>query len=215
MLKRGLIILLLTLGFNISLPILAADKVFKEGEQYSLLSSRLPEGIAPVVEFFYYGCETCYKISPLVSEWVKKNNVRFALIPTHSETAMVDGARFHHTFQLMGVLNQMYMQTYEMIQAPSDLQGEARINFYLDKNKVDKAIFWKTWNSEQVQQRLKGSAALSKQAQVFKTPTFIVHGLYKVDIERLTEIDELFELLDFLLAKKPSPAPSLLQKSSK
>jgi protein dithiol oxidoreductase (disulfide-forming) len=187
---------------------------FLEGRHYTKLANPLPEGIATVTEFFYYGCTTCYTLSPLLAEWVQKTKVSFTLIPTHSETALVDAARIHHTFQIMGVMNKMYSESYRMIQEPNELQGADRINFYLKKNKVDKNEFWKTWNSKLVEQRLKSSAALTKQAQVFKTPTFIVYGVYKIDIESVTSVDQLIDLLNYLVAHKPSSAPVLLQKAS-
>lgn len=192
-----------------------ANTSFKEGEHYTRLAQPLPKGIATVTEFFYYGCTTCFELSPLLGDWIKEKKVSFALIPAHSETAMVDAARMHHTAQVIGAMNTLYAVNYKIVQHNMKLQGADRINHYLDLNGINKELYWQAWSSQQVEQRLQGSAALTKQAQVFKTPTFIVHGVYKVDIEKMSSIEQLFEVLDFLVANPPAPAPALLQKPKK
>lgn len=190
------------------------DKVFVEGKHYKKLTVPLPVGQAPVVEFFYYGCKSCYQLVPEIANWSYTTKIEVILVPAHSETTMLDEARMFHTFEHMGVLDKMYELGYVMFQTESnDLKGVDRVNSFLDRHKVDKDKFWAIWNSDVISQKLKASGQLTKQAQVSKTPTFVVHGIYKTDVESLKSVEELFELLNYLVGKKPETAPLLLKKS--
>lgn len=211
---RAIIIFVLSL-----MPFMAQAQAiapkFKEGVHFSKLEKPLPEGISPVIEFFYYGCETCYKLAPAIAQWAYEKKVDISLIPVHSENAMVDEARIFHTLTLVGALGKMYEEGFLLVQSKeSKLQGVDRINEALDRHGVDKNKFWETWKSDAVNQRLASSAALTKQAQITKTPTFIVQGIYKVDITSIKSTDELFELLTYLMSKQPSAeVPALLKKN--
>lgn len=195
--------------------VVAPNKMFIDGRHFQILDVPLSPMGGPVVEFMYFGCETCYKLAPAISQWSYSKKIDVVLVPVHSESAMVDEARIFHTFELAGALDKMYEEGFILVQTKdSKLQGADRINEALDRNGVDKASFWGLWRSDAVKKRLEASAALTKQAKIMKTPTFVVHGRYKVDIESVKSVEELFELLEYLVAKKPASAPALLKKAS-
>ena len=191
-----------------------ANKIFVAGKHYEVLPQALPTNPeTPVMEFMYYGCRSCFQLAPAIAEWSATKNIAVALVPAHSESAMVEEARIFHTFEVMGVLGEMYEEGFVMVQTDkTKLQGAERVDYFLEQHKVNKEKFWSTWKSEAVKQRLAGSAALTKQAKIYKTPTFVVHGAYKVDIESVKSVEELFLLLEYLAAKKAPAVPSLLKK---
>lgn len=191
---------------------LETNKNFIEGKHYKKLVTPLPAAMGPVVEFIYFGCRACYQLVPEVANWSFTTGTGVALVPAHSETTMLDEARMFHTFDQMGVMDKMYELGYVIFQTQkTNLQGEARVNSFLERHHVDKDKFWTVWKSDLVTQKLKESAALTKHAQISKTPTFIVHGVYRVDVESLQSVEELFELLEYLVKEK-APSPSLVLK---
>lgn len=193
----------------------AVNKNFIEGKHYKKLENPLPASMGPVVEFMYFGCKSCYQLVPEVANWSYTTGIGVTVVPAHSDTTMLDEARMLHTFDQLGVMDTMYELGYVIFQTEKvNLQGEARVNSFLERHKIDKEKFWATWKSDSVSQKLKQSAALTKQAQISKTPTFIVNGVYRVDVESLKSVEELFELLSYLVAKKPSTAPALLKKAA-
>ncbi len=225
MLQRILIALFAVVSFSTNLALAAnespskeppVNKTFVVGKHYKVLPQALPSNPgAPVMEFMYYGCRSCFQLAPAIAEWSATKNIGVALVPAHSENAMVEEARIFHTFDAMGVLGEMYEEGFVMVQTDkTKLQGVERVNYFLEQHKVDKDKFWATWKSEQVNKRLAASAALTKQAQIMKTPSFIVNGVYQVDTESVKSVEELFELLEYLVAKKPASAPALLKKAS-
>ena len=190
------------------------NNTFVEGKHYTVLSSFLPtNATVPVMEFMYYGCETCFKLVPAIAEWSYTKKIGVTLVPAHSESAMVDEARMFHTFEIMGILGKMYEEGFVMFQdKQSKLQGAERVNSFLAQHSIDKDKFWLTWKSEAVNAQLQKSGELTKMAKIAKTPTFVVHGAYKVDIESVKSVEELFLLLEYLAAKKPAVVPLLLKK---
>jgi thiol:disulfide interchange protein DsbA len=188
---------------------------FIEGTHYTVLEQPLPQGVSPVIEFMYFGCKVCFQLVPAIADWSYKTGIGVALVPAHSDSSMVEEARMFHTFEQMSVLEEMYEDGYVIFQTNlSNLQGADRVNSFLNGKGINKDEFWKVWQSGAVNQRLNDSALLTKQVQISKTPTFVVHGIYKVDVESLKTVDELFDLLTFLVAKKTNKAPPLLRKNS-
>lgn len=186
---------------------------FVEGKHYQVLPKFLPtDARVPVMEFMYYGCETCFKLAPAIAEWSYTKKIGVTLVPVHSENAMVEEARMFHTFEVAGVFGEMYEEGFAMFQSKeSNLQGADRVNSFLAKHSVNKEKFWQAWESDAVKQRLVKSAELTKMAQVTKTPTFVVHGAYKVDITSVKSVEELFLLLEYLTEKKAPTVPASLK----
>jgi len=175
---------------------------FEEGTHYAVLASPLPD-LAPVVEFFYFGCRSCYQLIPELSQWSRRSGNNIALVPAHTETKLVDGARLFHTFVEMGVLDKMYELGFVIYQTEeSELYGKARIDDFLNRHQVDTQRFWDTWSSEAVNRRLATSQQLTRLAGVVKTPTFVVNGRYRVETDTIKSMDELYALLTYLADKK-------------
>lgn len=220
MLRRILMISFVLFSFSLAQVCFAKEqqskeglkKVFLEGKHYDVLKVSLPTNLAPVMEFIYFGCRSCYQLVPAIGDWSRSSGIDVVLTPVHTETQMLDEARMFHSFDQMGVLPTMYELGYVIFQTQeSKLQGEARVNSFLEQNKVDRERFWEAWSSEGVNRRLQGSALLTKQAGIYKTPSFVVHGKYRIDVDSLTSVEELFELLEYLVKEK-APSPSLVLK---
>jgi thiol:disulfide interchange protein DsbA len=191
----------------------AKEVKFIDGKHYQQLSEALPVGNAPITEFFYFGCRSCYQLVPAIAEWSHETGIRVAAIPAHGDTALADAARLYHTFAELGELGNMYELGYVMFQTDKvKLQGKERIDSYLDRHKIDKTRFWSTWNSPAVERRLASSLALTKMAKITKTPAFVVHGRYLVDLESLQSAEQLFEVLEYLVRHKAPSAPMLIRK---
>ena len=172
---------------------------FRAGEHYEVLEQPLPEGVAPVTEFFYYGCRACYQLADAIAAWSQENDIPVGLVPAHTENNLVDAARLYHTLAVVGRLD-LYKAGFVLFQTEkSDLQGEDRINAFLAEQGVDQNLFWQSWKGEEVSRRLAGSYMLTRTAGILNTPSFVVHGRYKVDTSVIHSVEELFALLQYLV----------------
>ncbi|HAQ26191.1 MAG TPA: hypothetical protein DCQ80_09535 [Pseudomonas sp.] len=175
---------------------------FKEGRDYTVLAQPLPEGVAPVTMYFYYGCRTCYQLAEPVAGWSAEKHIAVGLVPAHSENGLVDAARLYHTLGVLGQLKH-YSAGYVLFQSQQHkAQGVDRINEFLDEIGVERELFWAAWESDAVNQRLAGSLELTRLAGIASTPAFVVHGRYKVELSVIESVDGLFELLEYLVSEK-------------
>lgn len=207
MLQKVICALLMLVSLNAGASEVAASDTkvegeFEQGKHYKVLNTPITVGAAPVMEFFFYGCRTCYQLVPAIAEWSHETGIGVSLVPAHSENSLAEAARLHHTFAEMGVLSTMYELGYVIFQTEdTELQGVERINDFLSRHDIDQARFWQVWESDSVNKRMAGSLVLTRQANVFKTPAFVVQGQYVVDIDNITSIDQLFGLLTYLTSK--------------
>lgn len=187
----------------------AEQTTFTEGKDYTLLATPLPSGVAPVTMFFYYGCRTCYQLAEPMAAWSAEQKIPLGLVPAHTETGLVDAARLYHTLAALGQIEH-YRAGYILFQSQQHkAQGEDRVNEFLDEIGQDREQFWAAWQSDAVNQRLAGSLELTRLAGISSTPAFIVHGRYKVELAVIENVDQLFELLEYLAKEKTAaPAPS-------
>lgn len=183
-------------------PVPAAATQYIEGRDYTVLEQAFPAGVAPVMEFFYYGCKACYYMSDEIAEWSEASGIAVSLVPAHTDTNLVDSARLFHTFHAIG-RGDLYVYGYVLFQQENaDLQGEERINALLAEHNVDQELFWQAWSSEQVDQRLAGSYQLTQMAGIETTPSFIVAGKYRVELGVIDGTENLFALLSYLVNKE-------------
>lgn len=174
---------------------------YVEGRDYTVLEQPFPEGAAPVVEFFYYGCRACYYMTDEISEWSQASKTPVALVPAHTDTNLVDSARLFHTFNAID-RSDLHIYGYVLFQQEDpSLQGKARINALLNEHNVDQELFWQAWSSDEVNQRLIGSYQLTKLAGIESTPSFIVAGKYRVELGVIDGTEGLFGLLSYLVSK--------------
>lgn len=196
-------LLLLCLAFGAQ----AEQATFTEGKDYTVLATPLPSGVAPVTMFFYYGCRTCYQLSEPFAAWSAEKKIPLGLVPAHTETGLVDAARLYHTLGALGQLKH-YRAGYVLFQTEKHkAQGVDRINEFLDEIGQNRDEFWAAWQSDAVNQRLAGSLELTRLAGIISTPSFIVHGRYKVELSVIESVEGLFELLEYLVKEK-SAAPA-------
>lgn len=174
---------------------------YVEGRDYTVLEQPFPEGAAPVIEFFYYGCRACYYMTDEISEWSQASKTPVALVPAHTDTNLVDSARLFHTFNAID-RSDLHIYGYVLFQQEDpSLQGKARINALLNEHAVDQELFWQAWKSDEVNQRLAGSYQLTKLAGIESTPSFIVAGKYRVELGVIEGTEGLFGLLSYLVSK--------------
>jgi thiol:disulfide interchange protein DsbA len=181
-------------------PGAAVVPTFAEGEHYTHLAEPLPDNVAPVLLYFYYGCTSCKALALPLAEWSQSEGVNMGLVPVHDDSQLVDAARVFHALAVSGA-GDRYVLGYDLFQDQNiSLQGGERINAYLDRYQVNQNDFWQAWRSEAVEKRLVGSYWLTRAAGVRITPSFVVQGRYKVELPVINSFEELTELLAFLLS---------------
>ncbi len=188
---------------------------FKEGRHYVRLVPTQPTvGGADkieVAEFFFYLCPHCYTFEPIIKGWAenKPANVRFVQVPVMWNNINVLHARMYYTKEVLarnGVLKDgaaFHDAVFQEIHRRNNrLTSEASIQKLFDRFGVNAEQFGRTWNSFEVDQKLRVAQDLGRRYSVANTPTIVVNGKYRTGGKEAGSNEKLLELIDELIVRE-------------
>ncbi len=188
---------------------------FQEGKHYVRLVPTQPTvGGADkieVAEFFYYLCPHCYSFEPTIKGWVanKPANARFVQVPAMWNQILVLHARMYYTAEILarnGVIGDaaaFNATVYEEIHRRNNrLTSEAAILKLFERFNVSADDFNRTWNSFEVDQKLRVAADLARRYSVASTPTMVVNGKYRFGAQEAGGYPKVLEVIDELIVRE-------------
>ncbi|MDJ0904428.1 MAG: DsbA family protein [Woeseiaceae bacterium] len=191
------------------------DWQFEEGKHYVRLVPAQPTwGGADkieVTEFFYYLCPHCYNFEPLLQEWqeTKPANVRFVQVPAMWNQILILHARMYFTAEALarnGIIDDavaFHAAVYSEIHRRNNrLTSEAAVQSLFERFNVSEEDFTSTWNSFEVDQKLRISADLARRYSVSSTPTVVVNGKYRFGAPEAGSYPKVIEVIDELILRE-------------
>ncbi len=204
-----------SLGFNVvteavidrATETLAADSSFVAGRDYEVLRSTaaLPfTGVRiPVFEFFMWLCSHCYSFEPDLARWYAAtgSQVELTRIPAVFYPPADLHARAFYTAEVLGKLDAMYTVFYEEIQVRGNrLESRAALAELFARFGVDATTFDATFDSPDVDARVRNAIALSEEYGIRATPSLVVAGRYMTNPSLAGT--ETLAVVDHLVAKQ-------------
>jgi protein dithiol oxidoreductase (disulfide-forming) len=186
---------------------IAAAPAFVAGRDYEVLRSAtaLPataEGI-PVTEFFMYLCFPCYSFEPELVRWDAQTagQVSLTRVPAVFNPAAELQARAFYTAEVLGKLDAMHAAFYDEIHTRGNpLGSRAALAEFFARFGVDAATFGATFDSREVDARVRRAVALSEEYGIRATPSLVVAGRYRTN-PILAGLDML-AVVDHVVAKE-------------
>ena len=188
---------------------------FTEGEHFVRLVPTQPTlGGADKVEvavFFYYQCPHCFTFDPIIRGWTedKPANVRFVQIPAMFNQVLVLHGRMFYTNEVLarnGIIKDAQAfnaAVYQEIHSRNNrLLSEAAIQKLFERFGVSADEFDGTWNSFEVDQKMRVAADLARRYSIASTPTIVVNGKYRTSGAEAGTYGKLLELIDELVARE-------------
>lgn len=188
---------------------------FQEGEHYVRLVPTQPTlggaDKVEVAEFFYYLCPHCYSFEPTIKGWAenKPANARFVQIPAMWNQILVLHARMFYTAEILarnGIIEDFAAfntTVYEDIHRRNNqLSSESAILKLFERFNVSADDFNRTWNSFEVDQKLRVASDLARRYSVASTPTIVVNGKYRSGAQEAGSYGKLLELIDELIVRE-------------
>ena len=188
---------------------------FTEGEHFVRLVPTQPTvGGADkieVAEFFYYQCPHCFTFDPIIKGWAetKPANVRFVQVPTMWNQMLVLHGRMFYTNEVLarnGVIKDadaFNVAVYQEIHRRNNrLMSEAAIQKLFERFGVSADDFNATWNSFEVDQKMRVANDLARRYSIKSTPTIVVNGKYRTGGAEAGSYPKLLELIDELVARE-------------
>ena len=185
---------------------------FSEGQHYERLVPTQPTvGGADkieVAEIFMYGCPHCYALEPRINAWVEKADpdLRFVRIPAVFNRLAQLHAQLYYAQEVLGrngVLDNpagFHATVFrEFHDRGNQLTSEASIQRLFERFGVSEDEFDRTWNSFEVDQKLRVAGDLARRYNITAVPTIVVNGKYRVSA---TAGADLFDIVDELTVRE-------------
>ncbi len=189
---------------------------FKEGQNYTRLVPAQPTvGGADkieVAEFFMYSCPHCYDMEPFINEWAKNADpgVRFVRVPATWNALVRLHAQLYYTEEVLA--RNGVIKNPEAFRDAIFQEYHRRGNRMTSKESIQKLFarfgnvsaedFERTWNSFEVDQKLRVADDLQRRYSISSVPAVVVNGKYRTDAGMAGSYPKLMELIDELTVRE-------------
>jgi thiol:disulfide interchange protein DsbA len=193
----------------------AREWKYKEGQHYTrLLPTQPTAGGADkieVAESFMYSCPHCRTLEPYINAWAANKDpaVRFVRIPAMWNNIAVAHAQIYYTQDILsrnGTLKDadaLHAAVFTQVQdLRNGLYEEQDVQRLFARFGVSAEDFSKTWNSFEVNTRLRLGDDLTRRYGISAVPTIVVNGKYRTSAAEAGGYNELIELIDELTVRE-------------
>ena len=198
---------------------------WQEGKHYFAIQPALrttaAAGKVEVTEVFSYGCPACNQFDPIAGQ-LKASlpaNAIFGYVPA-SFNPSEQWPMFQRAYlaaQAMGIAERTHsamfkavwttgelavvdLQTHRIKKPPPTIEDAAK--FYARTAGVKAEDFLATAKSFSVELNIKRAEEWIRGGRVEQTPTIIVNGKYRLTVSSAGGVNEMFELVNWLVAKE-------------
>lgn len=192
------------------------DWQFQEGKHYARLVPTQPTvGGADkieVAEFFWYGCPHCFTFEPAINAWVEEKkpaNVRFVRLPAMWNGLLVLHGRLFYTEEILarngtikdpeGFRNAVFEEYHRR---GNRLATEGAIQSLFERFGVSADDFTRTWNSFEVDQKLRVADDLARRYSIASVPAIVVNGKYRTGAQEAGSNEKWLDLVDELIVRE-------------
>lgn len=183
---------------------------FKEGVNYDVVAEKATAE-PTVTEFFSLFCGHCFQFEPLVGDVKEKLKEGTKFEKSHVDYIPRDNPDVQlgivKAFVIMDEMGDKGTEIMQYFFNQIHLVGRV-----IDTNNVIKQMFWeqgvskenveKLFSSKDIEDKAKKMARVWEEKQITNVPTLLVNGKYKINMSSVRSIDELMELVNFLVDKK-------------
>lgn len=193
----------------------AREWQYQEGQHYFRLVPTQPTvGGADkieVAEIFMYSCPHCFTQEPYTVNWSAQKDpaIRFVRIPATWNQAATLHAQIYYTQDILGRNGtledsaQFHHAVFtEYHQRGNRLTSVSAIQKLFERYGVSEDDFNKTWNSFEVNTRMRLGGDLTRRYGISSVPTIVVNGKYRTSAADAGGYDELIELIDELTVRE-------------
>ena len=185
----------------------ASHGAIPQGQTFSEVEPQYACETPVVIEFFAYQCPHCYSLEPEAEKWRKKNKgkVKFISVPTHLGRDQFGSLLLvHHAADKLGVLEGVQPALFDRVHKEKKLFGtpEEAADFLAEhganKDEAIAALNDRVAMGETINKDFEMMA----KYKVTSVPRVIVNHRYMTDITAAGGTENVYKLVDELLAKQ-------------
>lgn len=193
-----------------SSPVPAHLERYQPGTHYRVMTPVQPTSVDPgkveVLEMFWYGCPHCYTLEPHIRQWVENempDNVTFIRLPATLNRGWQVHARAFYAAEALGKLDEMHEGFFRAVNEDRNpLNTEDLLVEFFGRYGVSRDEFLEAFNSFAVQTKLRRADSLGRRYRVTGVPAVTINGKYVTGADMAGGVDQLFDVMDFLIEKE-------------
>lgn len=181
---------------------------YQQGQEYLVLANPQPTSTGDkieVVELFYYGCPHCYRLEPLLGEWLadKPDDVEFIRMPAVLGPGWESLGKAYYTAELLGVNDKMHLALFEALHKDrKKISDEAALQAFFVEQGVSAEDFKNTFNSFAVNVKLNNAKQMTKRYAITGVPTVIINGKYSTSASQAGNNEKVIKVMDYLIVQE-------------
>ena len=177
-----------------------------EDVDYLLLAPQPGAGTGriEVIEFFYYGCESCYRFEPMLAGWLKNlaPDVTFRRVPALRRMEWVPLTRLYFALEEAGAVDRLHGEVYKAFHDKGiKLRDSGDLLKWAEMHGLERAGFGKILNSESMSAKVQKARDTTVAYGVRATPSMVVDGRYLTSGGMLGSLETLLPVVDGLIDK--------------
>ena len=201
--------LLFASGFVFNVLADAPAKGYVEGSHYHRIEPPQPVQSADdhieVVELFFYACPLCNTLEPKIREWLKRkpDDVEFRRIPAIIGPTWAEQAKAFYVAEALGTLEKTHQALFSAIHNDGEQYYSefALMQFFVDQG-VEADRFLELYRSPEIVEKASQARVMTVRYGLQGVPAMIVNGKYKTASYYTRNLDEMLEVVDWLIEKE-------------
>jgi thiol:disulfide interchange protein DsbA len=183
---------------------------YREGVHFATINPPQPTSAPPgkieVLEAFSYACPACAMFQPAVNRWKARMpaNTVFVSMPVAWNPTWEMVARAYYAAEALGIKEKTHDAFFKALHVDRVPMGthEDVARWYAQAGGVKEADFLAAMRSTGVTAKIARSKQAVPRLGISATPTIIVNGRYRVLNQGLSSSEEVFQVVDFLVARE-------------
>lgn len=161
-------------------------------------------GKIEVIEFFYYGCESCNRLEPQLRSWLRTlpQDVSFRRIPALRRTAWVPLARVYFALEQFAEIERLHAQVYQAVHEEGiNLGNSTERRGWAQKSGLDSVKLEEIMDSDLVNAQVQSARDATVAYGIRATPSLVVDGKYLTSGAMVGSLQGLLPTVDGLIDK--------------
>ena len=161
-------------------------------------------GKIEVIEFFYYGCESCNRLEPRLQSWLKSlpSDVSFRRNPALRRTAWVPLTRVYYALEQFGEIERLHEKVYHAVHDDGlNLSNSSELYKWAQKVGLDRGKLEQLLDSDLVSTQVQRARDATVAYGITATPSFVVDGRYMTSGGMAGSLEALLPIVEGLIDK--------------
>jgi thiol:disulfide interchange protein DsbA len=190
----------------------AAAGKWRQGANYRPVPNpqppTVPAGKIEVAEVFWYGCNHCFALDPVLEQWntSKAPYIEFVRVPVVWGPVHRQHAKLYYTLQALR-RPELHAKAFETIHvegvplsSPDEVKARAMHFAFVSRHGVNAQQFDAAYDSMMVAMSVQRAEAFTRNQRVDNVPSLYVHGKYVTTVSEAGGETQLLALINHLAA---------------